>query len=133
MKTASETLPNETHVLHKMVLDYQSTVDQFNTDQGAQFTSLSFTKVLLDKEVKISMDGRGREATQQVGVNLILWMRLTGIRPRCNPAYAHDTHKPLNTLSIPSITTLTRQLCRYPTGTIKWATRIDLINQSHYL
>ncbi len=28
MKTASETLPNETHVLHKMVLDYQSTVDQ---------------------------------------------------------------------------------------------------------
>jgi hypothetical protein len=27
---ASETLPNETHVLHKMVLDYQSTVDQLS-------------------------------------------------------------------------------------------------------
>lgn len=32
----------------------------FNTDQGAQFTSLSFTKVLLDRGIKISMDGRGR-------------------------------------------------------------------------
>ena len=37
-----------------------STPEIFNTDQGAQFTSLSFTKVLLDKEIKISMDGRGR-------------------------------------------------------------------------
>ena len=32
----------------------------FNTDQGAQFTSLVFTQVLLDKTIKISMDGRGR-------------------------------------------------------------------------
>jgi len=32
----------------------------FNTDQGAQFTSLSFTKILLDEGIKISMDGRGR-------------------------------------------------------------------------
>jgi putative transposase len=32
----------------------------FNTDQGAQFTSLAFTKVLHDAEVAISMDGRGR-------------------------------------------------------------------------
>ena len=32
----------------------------FNTDQGAQFTSTSFTKALLDKGIKISMDGRGR-------------------------------------------------------------------------
>ena len=37
-----------------------STPTIFNTDQGAQFTSLSFTKALLDKGVKISMDGRGR-------------------------------------------------------------------------
>ncbi len=37
-----------------------STPTIFNTDQGAQFTSLSFTKVLLDKGIKISMDGRGR-------------------------------------------------------------------------
>jgi hypothetical protein len=26
-------------------------------------------------------------------------MRLAGIRPRCNPTYSHDTHKPLNTLA----------------------------------
>ncbi|TAK41013.1 MAG: IS3 family transposase [Saprospiraceae bacterium] len=32
----------------------------FNTDQGSQFTSEAFTGVLLRKEVKISMDGRGR-------------------------------------------------------------------------
>lgn len=32
----------------------------FNTDQGSQFTSISFTQTLKDAEVKISMDGRGR-------------------------------------------------------------------------
>lgn len=32
----------------------------FNTDQGAQFTSGSFTDMLKGKEVSISMDGRGR-------------------------------------------------------------------------
>ena len=32
----------------------------FNSDQGAQFTSNAFTKILSDNEVKISMDGRGR-------------------------------------------------------------------------
>jgi putative transposase len=32
----------------------------FNTDQGAQFTSLAFTAKLLAREVRISMDGRGR-------------------------------------------------------------------------
>jgi len=32
----------------------------FNTDQGSQFTSTEFTKVLLDAGVQISMDGKGR-------------------------------------------------------------------------
>lgn len=32
----------------------------FNTDQGAQFTSEAFTRVLRNKGVAISMDGRGR-------------------------------------------------------------------------
>jgi len=32
----------------------------FNTDQGSQFTSEAFTKVLKDNDIKISMDGRGR-------------------------------------------------------------------------
>lgn len=32
----------------------------FNTDQGAQFTSHAFTQLLLDKEIAISMDGKGR-------------------------------------------------------------------------
>ncbi len=34
--------------------------DIFNTDQGSQFTSIGFTKLLLDKQIKISMDGKGR-------------------------------------------------------------------------
>ena len=32
----------------------------FNTDQGAQFTSLAFTERLRQGEIQISMDGRGR-------------------------------------------------------------------------
>src|SRR3984957_11395903 len=32
----------------------------FNTDQGAQFTSEEFTKMLRDHGIEISMDGRGR-------------------------------------------------------------------------
>jgi putative transposase len=32
----------------------------FNTDQGSQFTSLEFSKRLLDRKIAISMDGRGR-------------------------------------------------------------------------
>jgi putative transposase len=32
----------------------------FNTDQGSQFTSLDFTKVLKAADIKISMDGKGR-------------------------------------------------------------------------
>jgi putative transposase len=31
----------------------------FNTDQGSQFTSTDFTKVLLAKKIQISMDGKG--------------------------------------------------------------------------
>ena len=42
---------------HALTVD---TPDIFNTDQGAQFTSREFTQVLLDKGIKISMDGRGR-------------------------------------------------------------------------
>ena len=34
--------------------------DIFNSDQGVQFTSKDFTQKLLDKQVRISMDGRGR-------------------------------------------------------------------------
>jgi len=32
----------------------------FNTDQGAQFTSMDFTGILNEKEIQISMDSRGR-------------------------------------------------------------------------
>ncbi len=32
----------------------------FNTDQGSQFTSDEFTGLLLEREIQISMDGKGR-------------------------------------------------------------------------
>lgn len=32
----------------------------FNSDQGSQFTAIEWLKVLTEKEIKISMDGRGR-------------------------------------------------------------------------
>lgn len=37
-----------------------STPGIFNTDQGSQFTSLKYLKILQDKNVKISMDSKGR-------------------------------------------------------------------------
>ena len=36
------------------------TPEIFNTDQGCQFTSAEFTKLLLAADVKLSMDGKGR-------------------------------------------------------------------------
>jgi putative transposase len=35
------------------------TPEIFDTDQGSQFTSTAFIKVLAAREIKISMDGRG--------------------------------------------------------------------------
>lgn len=43
----------------------------FNTDQGSQFTSEVFTKVLIDNEIQISMDGKGR-ATDNIFIER-LW------------------------------------------------------------
>jgi putative transposase len=41
-------------------LDRFGQPDIFNTDQGAQFTAEAFTSVLLERDIKISMDGKGR-------------------------------------------------------------------------
>ena len=38
----------------------QTKPEGFNADQGSQFTSLEFTRVLQEHGVKISMDGKGR-------------------------------------------------------------------------
>lgn len=38
----------------------QRRCDIFNTDQGGQFTTPRFTQPLLDRGIKVSMDGRGR-------------------------------------------------------------------------
>ena len=41
-------------------LDRYGCPEIFNTDQGSQFTSEDFTDVLLERGIKISMDGKGR-------------------------------------------------------------------------
>ena len=44
----------------RAALSQFGTPEIFNTDQGSQFTDKAFTSVLLDRGVKISMDGKGR-------------------------------------------------------------------------
>jgi len=50
----------------------QGTPEIFNTDQGSQFTSKDFTDVLLDLNIDISMDGRGR-ALDNVFIERLWW------------------------------------------------------------
>ena len=40
----------------------------FNTDQGSQFTSTEFIKVLASREIKISMDGKARRTLEGAGL-----------------------------------------------------------------
>jgi putative transposase len=39
----------------------------FNTDQGSQYTSIEFTEILKQNQIKISMDGKGR-ATDNIAI-----------------------------------------------------------------
>jgi putative transposase len=45
--------------LHEAI-DRYGCPEIFNTDQGAQFTSMDFTSILISNVISISMDGRGR-------------------------------------------------------------------------
>ena len=44
----------------KEAINKYGTPEIFNTDQGSQFTSIKFQKVLSNNNIKISMDGKGR-------------------------------------------------------------------------
>jgi putative transposase len=61
--------------------------DIFNTDQGAQFTSLDFTGRLAASGIRISMDGRGR-ALDNVFVER-LWRTV-----KYEEGYLHDYQTP---------------------------------------
>ena len=50
----------------------QGTPGIFNTDQGSQLTANAFTDVLLDQNITISMDGRGR-ALDNVFIERLWW------------------------------------------------------------
>ena len=44
----------------RAVLQYYGPSNIFNSDQGSQFTSTEFTQKLLYRNIRISMDGKGR-------------------------------------------------------------------------
>lgn len=46
----------------RRALDRHGRPEIFNSDQGSQFTSNDFTGALLQEDIRISMDGRGRWA-----------------------------------------------------------------------
>lgn len=60
----------------------------FNTDQGVQFTSIKFTGILEDHEIRVSMDGRGR-ALDNVFVER-LWRSV-----KYEEVYLHDYATPV--------------------------------------
>ncbi len=67
----------------------------FNTDQGAQFTSEAFTGILLDRNISISMDGRGR-ALDNVFIERLWWtVKYEEIYPKSYED-GHGLHRGLN-------------------------------------
>ena len=54
-KVAVEALKNE-----ETSVEIAARPEIFNTDHGSQFTSNKFISTLMNKQVKISMDGKGR-------------------------------------------------------------------------
>jgi len=72
------------------------TPEIFNTDQGSQFTSEAFTRVLLDKEIAISMDGRGR-ALDNAFIERLWWtVKYEDVYPR-DYAEGHALYSGLET------------------------------------
>ncbi len=55
----------------------------FNTDQGCQFTSDSFTEKLLERKIKISMDGRGRALDNRMIERLWRSVKYDDVYLRC--------------------------------------------------
>ncbi|MGJ3502577.1 transposase, partial [Piscirickettsia salmonis] len=51
----------------KQALERYGTPEIFNTDQGSQYTSHDHTQLLIDRSIKISMDGKGR-ATDNIAI-----------------------------------------------------------------
>ena len=46
--------------LLKQALGKYGSPEIFNTDQGSEFTASAFTGILNEKQIRISMDGKGR-------------------------------------------------------------------------
>lgn len=63
----------------------QGTPKIFNTDQGSQFTSDAFTRKLLDADISISMDGRGRALDN-------VWIERLWRSVKYEDIYLHDYH-----------------------------------------
>lgn len=72
----------------------RGTPEVFNTDQGSQFTSAAFTGVLLDNQIAISMDGRGR-ALDNAFIERLWWtVKYEDVYPKVY-ADGHSLHRGL--------------------------------------
>ncbi len=66
----------------KEALDCYGEPEIFNSDQGSQYTSEDFTSILLDRQISISMDGRGR-ALDNVFIERLWWsVKYENVYPR---------------------------------------------------
>ena len=73
----------------------------FNTDQGSQFTSPRFTKILTDAGIRVSMDGRGRWM-DNVFIER-LWRSLRMIRNWRHRTNRNQAYKTVRSMGISSI------------------------------
>ena len=73
----------------KRALSQYGTPQIFNTDQGVQFTSHDFQDVLRDRQIRISMDGKGR-ATDNIAIE-----RFWGTLKRAE-VYLNEYHSPID-------------------------------------
>jgi len=73
----------------------RGTPGSFNTDRGSQFISQALTRVLLDKGIAISMDGRGW-ALDNVFIERLWWsVKYEEIYPK-SYADGHELHRGLD-------------------------------------
>jgi transposase InsO family protein len=67
--------------------------ETFNTDQGSQFTSTEFIKVLASREIKISMDGKGAWRDNVFVERLWRTIKYEEVYLRATPVYPRLGHR----------------------------------------
>jgi hypothetical protein len=74
--------------------------DIFNTDQGSQFTSNLFTSELLNRDIRVSMDGRGRVLNCLLSIIIPLSVQDFGLDNYANRNFDFSSYPALKTLDV---------------------------------